>query len=200
MSGSWQDSAIAFAFSRVWDRLGTILWVGFLGSVAAFTILLFPPALAAAAESGVRAVQSQDFGLRDFFAAGRRYFFRSWALFLTLAAASLMILFNLRFYAAQEGLLWTLPLSLTLGLALALAIIAPFLYPVMVRDDLGLRETLRHSLAAAGRRPATSVLSTLIISVFAFLLGFTTVGLLLLWPALLFFPASMLEKPEPAER
>jgi uncharacterized membrane protein YesL len=183
-----------FALSRIWDRLGTVLWAGLLGSFLSLSVILLPPALAAGAGAATHAMRSQDFGPRDFFATGRRYFFRAWALFLPLAVILAILLFNLRFYALQSGLLWSLPFSLTLGLLFAFALISPFLYPAMVGEGLSLRDTLRVSLATAARRPATATLSTLMIAGLGIVLLITTVGLFLLWPALFFFPASMLRE------
>jgi uncharacterized membrane protein YesL len=189
----WRESFTVIALSRLWERLGTVLWVGLLGFAFALTLVLAPPALAATADAAVRSVREERFGLKDFFLSGRRYFLRSWALFALLALLAAGILFNLRFYANAGGLLWTVALSLTLALAFVVAVVAPFLFPAMVRDDLGFRDTLRYAAFAALRKPLNAVSVALITASLLVLLALSTVGIAFFWPIAMLFAASALE-------
>lgn len=189
----WRESFTIIAVSRLWDRLGMVLWVGLLGSLLSLTVVLAPPALAATADAAVRGVREEELGFRDFFVSGRRFFLRSWALALILALTGLMVFFNLRFYAGQQDALWTLAFSLTLALGFVAASIAPFLFPMMVRDDLGLGDTLRYAAFAALRKPLNAVSVALICASLAVLLALSVVGVVFLWPIAMFFAASALE-------
>ncbi|TCJ18359.1 hypothetical protein E0L93_06370 [Rubrobacter taiwanensis] len=190
----WRESFTVVALSRIWDRLGTVLWTGLLSFPLGLTVLLLPPALAAVADAAVRGVRDEEFGLRDFFASGLRYFLRSWVIFLLLVFIFAAILFNVQFYAAREGIFWTAALSLTLALAFIVTVVAPFLFPALVRDDLGLRDTVRYATLAALRKPLNAVSVALIAGSLLLLLTFTTVGLLFFWPVTMFFAAAALER------
>ena len=137
----WRESFTFVAVSRLWDRLGTTLWVGFLGFALSLTVVLAPPALAAAADAAVRGVRQEEFGLKDFFDSGRRFFIRSWALFALLLIALTLIFFNLRFYSMQEGIFWTLAFSVTLTL---LVVFAWLIFAILL--------TGRHLMGWRGRK------------------------------------------------
>lgn len=189
----WRESFTIIAFSRLWDRLGTVLWVGFVGFFLSLTVVLLPPSLAATADAAVRAVRHEEFGFKDFFASGRKFFLRSWVLFALTFTAAGMVFFNLRFYALQEGLVWTFAFSVTLALSFAAASVAPFLFPIMVRDDLGVGETFRYAFYAAFRKPLNAISVVLISASLAALFFISTVGIIFLWPVTMLFAASALE-------
>jgi uncharacterized membrane protein YesL len=181
------------ALSRLWDRLGTMLWVGFLGFLLSLTLFLFPPVLAATADAAVRTVRGEEYRFADFFMTGRRYFLRSWALFAVLAAVISGLVFNISFYSSREGLGWLAALSVTLALFFLAATVVPFAFPAMVRDDLGLWSSLRVATLAALRKPLNSISVTLVAVFLAVLLFLSTVGLVLYLPLVTLLAAAALE-------
>lgn len=196
----WRGSFAVVALSRLWDRLGTMLWVGFLGFLLSLTLFLFPPVLAATADAAVRAVRREEYGFADFFLAGRRFFLRSWALFLVSAAVIAGLVFNLSFYSSRGGLGWLAALSVTLALFFLALTVVPLVFPALVRDDLGTLATLRQATLAALRRPLNAISVTFLAALLALLLFYTTVGLVLYLPLAMVFAAAALEGAVPGHK
>lgn len=199
---SWRAWFLVVALARLWDRLWTVLWVGFLGFLLSLTVVLAPPVIAATAYAAVRLVREESFGPRDFFEAGWRFLFRAWVLFAGAALISSGLAFNLRFYAAGDGgLPAMIALSVTAVLAGVVAVVVPFLFPAMVRDDLGVWGTVRRSLRAVSKGPLNALAAALAIAALGAMLYVSTLGLALILPVSMLFAASALEaavgEPDP---
>jgi uncharacterized membrane protein YesL len=107
----------------------------------------------------------------------RHFFFRAQILQFSLLGASALLSLNIAFYKDFSGWLGLVLSGLMLWLLLALALIALQLFPLLVTQDIGVRQTLHQSLLLAIGNIGSSVALLLVYIVFCAAGILTGVGL-----------------------
>ena len=133
----------AYLLLQLGFGLGGLGLVG--AAVLAAAVLLGAPATAVLFAAGAAWARGRDFGLRDFWAAGRALFCRALALGLLLVAATTLVLANVVFYQRLGGWLGVFLGGLMVWLLLLLGMVAVYIFPVLVTQEGSVWSTVRHS-------------------------------------------------------
>ena len=133
----------AYALLQVGFGLGGVGLVG--AAVLAGALLLSSPATAMLFAAGAAWARGRDFGLRDFWAAGRALFWRALALGLLMVAAVALVLANVVFYQRIGGWLGVFLGGLMVWFLLLVGLVAVYVFPVLVTQEGSVWSTVRYS-------------------------------------------------------
>jgi len=87
--------------SRFYDHLGKCVGINLLWFLVSLTVVVLPPATAALFWHTNETVRFEDPDTRGFFRAMRRFFFRSWGLFLAQAAIMVGLAWGMLIYIEE---------------------------------------------------------------------------------------------------
>ena len=120
--------------------------LGLVGAIVlAGALLLGAPATAVLFATGAAWARGRDFGLREFWAAGRAFFWRALALGLMMVAAVALVLTNVVFYQRIGGWLGVLLGGLMVWFLLLVGMVAVYVFPVLVTQEGSVWATVCHS-------------------------------------------------------
>ena len=117
----------AYALLQVGFGLGGVGLVG--AAVLAGNLLLSAPATAMLFAVGAAWARGRDFGLREFWAAGRTFFWRALALGLLMVAAVALVLANVVFYQRIGGWLGVFLGGLMVWFLVLVGIVEVYVFP-----------------------------------------------------------------------
>ncbi len=137
----------AYMLLRLGFGLGGLGLVG--AAILAGTLLLGAPATALLCAVGAAWARGRDFGLPEFWAAGRALFWRALALGLLMVAAVALVLANVVFYQQLGGWLGVFLGGLMVWLLLLLGLVAVYVFPVLVTQEGSVWSTVRYSFLLA---------------------------------------------------
>jgi len=156
MPSAWSIRLYEAADEVFWAAKLTLLWT--ICTLAGGVLLGIGPATVAAYTVARRHALGESFPLRSAFAAAcRRESGRGSLLVLPLAGATVLLVTNY-FYFAAQGPAATLPRLVTVAALALLAMIAAQLLPMAVHYDLRTRSYLRKASLFALARPPASIL------------------------------------------
>lgn len=137
----------AYALLQLGFGLGGL---GLVGAAAlAGALLLGAPATAVLFAAGAAWARGRDFGLAEFWAATRAFFWRALALGLLLVAAVALVLINVVFYQRIGGWLGVFLGGVMVWLLLLLGMVAVYIFPLLVTQEGSVWSTLRYSFLLA---------------------------------------------------
>jgi uncharacterized membrane protein YesL len=152
-------SVIWRAFQFAWDELFLLVIMNVLTLLGLFTVVLGPPALAAMHAMSNRIVNGYAVSFPEYFAAGRKYFFKAWQFCLPAATLTALFIYNLLFYMTTFQTEWSVWVQgAWLALLLFWHAIQFYVFPFFMAQKLpSWRLALRNSALVAGANPLYTV-------------------------------------------
>jgi uncharacterized membrane protein YesL len=164
------------SFVRFYDHLGKCVWMNLLWFVLSITVILFPPATAALFRSLNEAVRYEDPDIKSFFTAFRRFFLRSWLLFLAqalviagLVAAAFIYLEHLTNVIGTAAVVL---FFICLWMLLYFTAILGYMWAFLVHQDTGVWTAAKRATLLFFMTPFTTIGLFLIVSVLTLVGGY----------------------------
>lgn len=117
--------------------------------VAAGELVFFAPPSVLLFLAGARWARGEEIETRVLCRELPRYALRAQALGLVVAAVTVILLVNAAFYLRWQGWVGLGLAGLMVWLLVVVGLTAPYIFPVLVTQDRGVRQTLRHSFLMA---------------------------------------------------
>jgi uncharacterized membrane protein YesL len=141
-----------------------LIWFGFV-----VTVVAGPPATAALLVVARDAAVGQGAEFSTFFSALRRLFWRAWKLGIVTALGTVMLIFDLYFYADRldgSGVLYTAGIVFLLYVLVIWIEIQLIAWPLLVdRPEMQVRHVLRNSAVVTLRLPGASLVLVFLVAV-----------------------------------